>query len=84
MGRLCGGVHEISGIKAPLFLCGMVVGGFLGWVGGGGGEGWWYVEWDGGGGFGWCADEGGVGGAVGGVVGGLGVVGLVGWCSGWW
>ena len=28
MGRLCGGAHEISGIKAPLFLCG--------WVGGGG------------------------------------------------
>ena len=36
MGRLCGGTHEISGIKAPLFLCGWVVGGFLGWVGGGG------------------------------------------------
>ena len=35
MGRLCGGVHEISGIKAPLFLHGWVVGGFLGWVGGG-------------------------------------------------
>ena len=28
MGRLCGGAHEISGIKAPLFL--------HGWVGGGG------------------------------------------------
>ena len=28
MGRLCGGAHEISGIKAPLFLCG--------WDGGGG------------------------------------------------
>ena len=28
MGRLCGGAHEISGIKAPIFLCG--------WVGG-----WW-------------------------------------------
>ena len=24
MGRLCGGAHEISGIKAPLFLCGWV------------------------------------------------------------
>ena len=35
MCRLCGGAHEISGIKAPLFLCGWVVGGFLGgWVGG--------------------------------------------------
>ena len=22
MGRLCGGAHEISGIKAPIFLCG--------------------------------------------------------------
>ena len=28
MGRLCGGAHEISGIKAPLFPCG--------WWGGGG------------------------------------------------
>ena len=28
MGRLCGGAHEISGIKAPHFLCG--------WVGDGG------------------------------------------------
>ena len=28
MGRLCGGAHEISGIKAPLFL--------HGWGGGGG------------------------------------------------
>ena len=28
MGRLCGGAHEISGIKAPNFL--------HGWVGGGG------------------------------------------------
>ena len=46
MGRLCGGAHEISGIKAPLFLCGgggrmglggvgvvgWVVGEFMGWV----------------------------------------------------
>ena len=28
MGRLCGGAHEILGIKAPIFL--------HGWVGGGG------------------------------------------------
>ena len=40
MGRLCGGAHEISGIKAPLFLCGWVVGGFLGWVRGGEEGGW--------------------------------------------
>ena len=33
MGGLCGGAHEISGIKAKLFLCGWVVGGSLGWVG---------------------------------------------------
>ena len=38
MGRLCGGAHEISGIKAPLFLCGwvgvvgMVDGGVVGWM----------------------------------------------------
>ena len=56
MGRLCGGAHQISGIKAPLFL--------RGWVGGwvsGGGVGWWWVvvlgwvmgwEWWGGGGGG--------------------------------
>ena len=31
MGRLCGGAHEISGIKAQFFLCG--------WVGGGGSDG---------------------------------------------
>ena len=30
MGRLCGGAHEISGTKAPLFLHGWVVGWFLG------------------------------------------------------
>ena len=35
MGRLCGGAHEISGIKAPIFLCGWVWGG-----GGVGGVGW--------------------------------------------
>ena len=34
MGRLCGGAHEISGIKTPLFLHGWV-----GVVGGGGGVG---------------------------------------------
>ena len=35
MGRLCGGAHEISGIKAPIFLHGWVVG--VGdWVAGGG------------------------------------------------
>ena len=38
MGKLCGGAHEISGIKAPIFLHGW------GWWGGrvdGGGVGWW-------------------------------------------
>ena len=56
MGRLCGGAHEISGIKAPIFLRGWVVGGFLRWVGGldggmgGGGVGhgvggWVLVGW---------------------------------------
>ena len=29
--------HEISGIKAPIFLCG--------WVGGGGVGGWWWGGW---------------------------------------
>ena len=32
MGRLCGGAHEISDIKAPIFLCGgggVVVGGVI-------------------------------------------------------
>ena len=41
MGRLCGGAHEISGIKAQIFL--------HGWVGGGGAtlEGWvgWGCGW---------------------------------------
>ena len=49
MGRLCGGVHEISGIKAPIFSVGG--GGVGGWcwggVGGGGmrlgGVGGWVV-----------------------------------------
>ena len=40
MGRLCGGAHEISGIPAPLCLCGWVVGEFMGWVGG-----WWGRSW---------------------------------------
>ena len=44
MGRLCGGAHEISGIKAPIFLRGWV-GGVLGlvvvgWVGWGCRVGW--------------------------------------------
>ena len=33
MGRLCGGAHEISGIKAQIFLCGWV--GVVGRGGGG-------------------------------------------------
>ena len=45
MGRLCGGAHEISGNKAPIFLCGWV--GV--WVGRGGVVvGWvgvWVVGW---------------------------------------
>ena len=40
MGRLCGGAHEILGIPAPLFLCGWVVGGLMGWLGF---VGWWWV-----------------------------------------
>ena len=37
MGRLCGGAHEISGIKAPLFLHGgWLKGSWGGWVVGGG------------------------------------------------
>ena len=44
MGRLCGGAHEISGIKAPLFLHG-------GWLEGSWG-GWvmmaWVMGWAGG------------------------------------
>ena len=54
MGRLCGGAHEISGIKAPLFLSGGVGGGEVGvgWWGRGGGVGMvgWVVvgQW-------WCA-----------------------------
>ena len=43
MGRLCGVAHEISGIKALIFLSGWMGGGG---TGGGrvGGGGWW---WDG-------------------------------------
>ena len=40
MGRLCGGAHEMSGIKAPIFLMGgwgVVV---VGWMGVGVGLGW--------------------------------------------
>ena len=36
MGTVCGGAHEISGIKAPIFLSGWVGGGGVGGVGGGG------------------------------------------------
>ena len=41
MGRLCGGAHEISGITAPIFLCGWVGSGGMGVCGrvGGGREG---------------------------------------------
>ena len=51
MGRLCGGAHEISGIKAPLFLRGGV-----------GGGGWWrgWLE----GSWGGCVCVGGVHGGV--------------------
>ena len=34
MGRLCGGAHEISGMKAPIFLHGWVR--VVGWGGDGG------------------------------------------------
>ena len=73
VGRLCGGAHEISGIKALLFLhgwvgCGGVGVVVVGWVWvvgwGGGGVGWWWGwvgvgRWCGV----WCAGEG---------------------CCGWW
>ena len=39
MGRLCGGAHEISGIKAQLFS--MAGWGVVGW-------GWWSGWWGGG------------------------------------
>ena len=53
MGRLCGGAHEISGIKAPIFLHGWVGSGGVGVVGGWVvmGLGWWGGWfWGGGGG----------------------------------
>ena len=61
MGRLCGGAHEILGIKAPHFLCGGWLEGSWGgavvadgWVGGGGVvAGGWVGVWVGGGGEGW-------------------------------
>ena len=45
MGRLCGGAHEISGIKAPIFLHGWGGGGV-----GGDGVGWVVVGVQSGGG----------------------------------
>ena len=60
MGRLCGGAHEIIGIKVQIFLCGWVgvgggVGGVVEMVGWGGGVvgggwvlwGWWHGWWQG-------------------------------------
>ena len=65
MGRLCGGAHEISSIKAPIFLCRWVGGGGVGGdgvgKGGGGRVGGGGVE-VGGGGV-WSG-----GGVVGGVI----------------
>ena len=78
MSRLCGGTHEISGIKAPPFLRGgwlegtwgwVVVGYVMGWVGGC----WWVGSWGG------LVHGGGVGHGVGGWV----VVGWVGVVGGW-
>ena len=43
MGRLCGGAHEISGIKALIFLHGWV--GVVGPVWWGGVVGWVVVGW---------------------------------------
>ena len=82
MSTKCGGAHEISGIKTPLFLCGgWLKGSWGGWVGG-----WVVIEWV----MGWMGG-GGVGHGVGGWMGGGGVspgVGgwvLVGWVVfGWW
>ena len=45
MGRLCGGAHEISGIKAPIFLHGWVGGGGTGGGGWVGVVGWVVVGW---------------------------------------
>ena len=83
MGRLCGGAHEISGIKAPFFLHGWVVGGG---VDGGlgvvvGGQRWWGVWYWVGGVVGWV----GVGGGQWGGVGGRWCVWCAGeGCCGWW
>ena len=45
MGRLCGEAHEISGIKAPLFLHGgWLEGPWGGWVDGGGVGAWVGLE----------------------------------------
>ena len=78
MGRLCGGAHEISGIKAPLFLHGgWLAGSWGGWV-----VGWWLEGWvgvcviGGGGVDGWIL----VGLVV--SIGGGGWVGW--WCCGEW
>ena len=71
----CGGAHEISGIKASIFLCGLVEGGGMG----GGGVGWGgVVGWVGGGGSGVGVGRGRV---VGWVMVGWGWVGVcvVGW-----
>ena len=43
-GRTQGLEQEPSGIKAPLFLHGWVVGGFLRWVSGDGVGWWWCVK----------------------------------------
>ena len=71
MGRLCGGAHEISGIKASLFsVCGWLEGSW---------GGWWWDGWLVG-----CVGDGVGGGRVGLVVRGLGGgVGGKGWWGGW-
>ena len=51
MGRLCGGAHEISGIKTPIFFVG-------GWGWWGGVVGWMVVGGVGGDGVGWEVVEG--------------------------
>ena len=67
-GRTLGLEQGLPGIKTPLFLCGWMVGGFLGWVFVG-----WVVVGLGGG---WVV--------VGCVDGGVGVGGGVRLWSGWW
>ena len=47
MARLCEGAHEISGIPAPLCLCGWVVLGSRGLGGGWGGRVWYGRGWGG-------------------------------------